>query len=161
MDDRLTRMAEGLAAKLKAAGVTVGVAESSAGGLVSASLLSVLGASSYFKGGGVIYTRDARAGLLHLPPEVVTMQGANEDYALIIARAVRDAVGADWGLAETGASGPTPSGYGYPAGHCCVAVAGPRELSATLETGANDREANMWAFATRALALLDEALDQG
>jgi len=159
--NRLTEMAAALGARLQASGTTVAVAESSAGGLVSAALLAVPGASAYYKGGGVIYTRDARAGLLHLPPEVVTMQGATEEYALIVARAIREALRADWGLAETGASGPAGNRYGHAAGHCCVAVAGPVERSVTLETGSDDREENMWAFAARALALLDESLDKG
>jgi PncC family amidohydrolase len=159
--DRLSDMAAALGARLKARGATVAVAESSAGGLVSAALLAVPGASAYYKGGGVIYTRDARAGLLRLPPEVVTMPGATEEYALIVARAIRDALGAGWGLAETGASGPAGNRYGHAAGHCCVAVAGPVERSLTLETESDDREENMWRFAAAALALLDESLDMG
>lgn len=145
-------------ALLKDRGASIAVTESSSGGLVSAALLSVPGASSYFKGGGVIYTRDARSGLLNLPPEVVTTRGANEEYALIVARAIRDRLGAEWGLAETGASGPDGNRYGDAAGHCCFAVAGPVEQSATLETGSADREANMWAFAEAAIALLRETV---
>lgn len=156
----LTDMAGEIGRALKEKGVTVAVGESSAGGLVSAALLAVPGASAYFRGGGVIYTRDARAGLLSLPPEVVAMQGATEEYALIVARAMREALGADWGLAETGASGPTGNRYGHQAGHCCVAVAGPVERAATIETASPDREANMWAFAGAALNLLRESLDE-
>ncbi len=156
----LIDMARDTGALLKEAETTIAVAESSSGGLVSAALLSVPGASAYYKGGGVIYTRDARSGLLDLPAEVVTMRGANEDYALIVARAIRDRLGAEWGLAETGASGPDGNRYGDAAGHCCFAVAGPVERSATLETGSGDREANMWAFAEAAIALLRETVSE-
>ncbi len=52
--DRLTEMAGGLGALLTARGATVAVAESSAGGLISAALLAVPGASAYYAGGGVI-----------------------------------------------------------------------------------------------------------
>ena len=88
MMDRLVAMAGGLGVLLKAQGGTLAVAESSAGGLVSAALLSVPGASAYYRGGGVIYTREARRALLGLPEDGVTMRGASEDYALIVARAV-------------------------------------------------------------------------
>ncbi len=110
---------------LKEQGCTVAVAESSAGGLVSAALLSVPGASAYFLGGGVIYTREARRALLGVPEDVVTLRAATEDYALIMARAMRERLGATWGLCETGASGPSGNRYGDRAGHACIAVAGP------------------------------------
>jgi PncC family amidohydrolase len=151
-------MAGSLGALLKAQGGTVAVAESSAGGLVSAALLSVPGASAYFLGGGVIYTREARRALLSVPEEVVTMRAATEDYALIMARSMRQRLGATWGLCETGASGPSGNRYGDGAGHACIAVAGPLERATTLETGSADREANMWRFAAAALELLEAAV---
>jgi nicotinamide-nucleotide amidase len=158
----LTAMAENLGQLLKDAGATVSVAESSTGGLVSAALLSIPGASSYFVGGGVIYTRDARRNLLGLPDEQVTMDASNEEYALITARAMRQKLGTTWGLSESGTAGPTGSRYGYDAGHVAFAVTGPIERSGTLETGSADREANMWAFAEAALGLLEQAVrEQG
>jgi PncC family amidohydrolase len=158
MMNRLVSMAGGLGVLLKAQGGTLAVAESSAGGLVSAALLSVPGASAYYRGGGVIYTREARRALLGLPEDVVTMRGASEDYALIVARAVRARLGATWGLCETGASGPAGNRYGDAAGHACLAVAGPLERAVTITTGSADREANMWRFAAAALELLEAAL---
>jgi len=137
---------------------TIAIAESSAGGLISAGLLSVAGASAYYLGGGVIYTREARRQLLGLPESVVTMQAATEDYALLVARAIRDKLGATWGLCETGASGPGGNRYGNPPGHVCVAVCGPQDLAMTLETGSADREANMRAFAEASLEFLEKAL---
>ncbi len=156
--DRLVAMAGGLGALLKAQGGTLAVAESSAGGLVSAALLSVPGASAYYRGGGVIYTREARRALLGLPEDVVTMRGASEAYALIVARAVRARLDATWGLCETGASGPAGNRYGDAAGHACLAVAGPVERAITVATGISDREANMWRFAAAALQLLEAAV---
>ncbi len=156
--DRLTAMAGALGALLKERGCTVAVAESSAGGLVSAALLAVPGASAYYRGGGVIYTREARRGLLGVPEEVVTMRASTEEYALIMARAVREKLDVTWGLSETGATGPTGNRYGDAAGHACIAVAGPVERAITLETGAADREANMWRFAAASLELLEAAV---
>ena len=157
-NDGLAQLAGDAGALLKKRGETIAVAESSSGGLVSASLLSVPGASSYFLGGGTIYTRVARDALLGLPEEVVTMRASTEDYALIVAEAVRKKLGATWGLCESGASGPTGNSYGDVAGHVAVSLSGPKTRSRTMETGSDDREGNMWRFAGGALALSREGL---
>ncbi|MDC0033085.1 CinA family protein [Alphaproteobacteria bacterium] len=158
--DQLTSMGSSVGALLKERKETVAVAESSAGGLVSAALLSVPGASAYFVGGGVIYTRDARRGLLDVPEEVATMRASTEEYALIMARHICKRLDSTWGVCETGATGPTGNRYGDDAGHVCFAVAGPIEQAATIETGSPDREANMWQFASGALALLEAVLQE-
>ena len=155
----LTTMAASLGALLKERKETVAVAESSAGGLISAALLAVPGASAYFLGGGVIYTQAARRALLRVPDESVAgIRSSTEAYALLKARTIRQLLGTTWGLAETGATGPTGNRYGDAAGHACIAVAGPVERAITLETRDADREKNMWAFARAALALLEESL---
>jgi PncC family amidohydrolase len=155
----LTTLGSAVGALLKARGHTLSVAESSAGGLMSASLLAVPGASAYFRGGVVSYTREARHAYLErggapfadVPP-------SSEPYALVLARAARDTLGTTWGLAETGASGPTGNRYGYDAGHACIAVCGPVELSVTIETRSANRELNMWSFAAAGLELLERAI---
>src|SRR5437764_9700641 len=157
--NELTTMAASLGTLLKERKETIAVAESSAGGLISAALLAVPGASAYFLGGGVIYTQAARRALLRVPDESVRgIRASTEAYALLKARAIRDLLGTTWGLAETGASGPTGNRYGDAAGHTCVAVAGPVERSLTLETRHADREENMWEFARAALELLEPSL---
>ena len=155
----LEPMARDLGALLKERGETVAVSESSTGGLVSAALLAVPGASAYFSAGAVVYTGAARHGLLALPAELPPeMRSSSEPYAALAARTVRERLGTTWGLAETGAAGPTGNRYGDAAGHTCLAVSGPVERVLTLETGDGDREANMWEFARAALGLLHEAL---
>jgi len=140
---------------------TVGVSESSAGGLISAALLAIPGASAYFQGGGVIYTQNARRGLLGVGDESVKgIRSSTEAYALVGARAIREKLGTTWGLAETGATGPTGNRYGDAAGHACIAVTGPVERVITIETGRADREANMWAFTRAALDLLTSCLEE-
>ena len=152
-------IAGALGALLKDRKQTVAVAESSAGGLISAALLAVPGASAYFLGGGVIYTQAARRGLLRVPDEAMkNVRSSTEAYAQIKAKAIRELVGATWGLAETGASGPTGNRYGDAAGHACIAVSGPVERVITVETRDADRERNMWAFTQAALKLLEEAV---
>jgi len=158
MDD-LTKISAPVAELLKARGETVAVAESSGGGLVSAALLAVPGASAYFLGGGVIYTLAAREALL--PPGGDALKGvrsASEPYAMWLARTMRDHLGSNWGLAETGASGPTGNRYGDDAGHTCIAVSGPIERAITLETGKTDRQENMWAFMEATLQAFEAAL---
>ena len=144
---------------LKAQRATLAVAESSAGGLISAALLSVPGASVYFIAGAVVYTKAAREGLLQISDEAMAgMRSASEPYATLLAQTVRTRFATTWGLSETGATGPTGNRYGDAAGHACLAVAGPRGRVLTLETGSADREANMRAFARAALDLLAESL---
>ena len=155
----LTSLAASLGALLKAQGHTVAVAESAAGGLISAALVAVPGASAYYLGGGVIYTQASRRGVLHMPDEAYAgMRASTEPYALLNARTMRDHLGATWGLAETGASGPTGNRYGDAAGHACIAVAGPVERTLPVETRVADREANMWMFTRAALELLEACL---
>jgi nicotinamide-nucleotide amidase len=148
-------VAEKLAALLKARCETVAVAESSAGGLISAALLAQPGASAYFLGGAVVYTYASRRLFLDLPDSTLAgIRPATEEYARRLARAVRQRLGATWGLAETGATGPSGNRYGDRAGHACLAIAGPVEHALTLETGGGDRGENMRAFAIAALKLL-------
>lgn len=145
---------------LRSRGETVAVAESSAAGLISAALLGVPGASSYFLGGATVYTAVAKQELLGLTAEDFgAARAATETHALILARRARQRLGSTWGIGETGAAGPTGNRYGDAAGHCCVAIAGPIEISRTVATDQSDRWANMEAFAEAALRLLIETLE--
>ena len=156
----LAAMGAPVATLLQARGETVAVAESAAGGLIAATLLAVPGASAYFVGGGVVYTRAARRELLRVTDDDLQgVRASTEAYALITARAIRERLGTTWGVAETGAAGPTGNRYGDAAGHACVAVAGPVERAVTVETRQADREANMWIFARAALDLLRAGLE--
>jgi len=155
----LLSQAEKIAASLKERRETITIAESSTGGLISAALLSVAGASVYFLGGAVVYTVKARRSLLDIQDAAVAgMRGASEPYALLMARTARERFAATWSLSETGATGPTGNRYGDAAGHTCIAIAGPVERAITLETGSNDRVANMRAFAAAALDLLAQSI---
>ncbi len=155
----LLPIAENISRLLKQRGETLAISESSAGGLISASLLAVPGASAYFLGGGVVYTRQARSALLGITDaEMKGIRSSSEPCAQLLSRTVRHRHGATWGLSETGAAGPTGNRYGDAAGHTCIAVAGPIERVLTLETGHGDRAANMRAFAQKALETLAEAL---
>ena len=151
----LVATAEKIAARLIERRQTIAVAESSTAGLISAALLAVPGASAYFLGGAVVYTRDARRILMDIPDEAMKgIRSASEPYAKLLASQVRKRFSCDWGLSETGATGPTGNRYGDAAGHSCMAVAGTDVSVMTLETGSADRLANMHVFASTALNFL-------
>ena len=157
----LTELGRSIGDLLKARKDTVVVAESSAGGLISASLLATPGASSYFRGGAVCYTRESRNAFLGADQaSFASLPPSTEAVALAWARAARERLGTTWAIGETGAAGPTGNRYGFDAGHACIAVSGPVELSATIETRTANRELNMWSFASAALDLLHKALTQ-
>jgi PncC family amidohydrolase len=157
----LLPLAERAAAVLKRRKETVAVAESASGGLISAALLAVPGASAYFIGGGVHYTRRSLLALKETGEAMFAgVRGATEPWALLLARTQRDRCAATWGVGESGAAGPTGNRYGDPPGHTCLAVVGPTERTLTLKTGSSDRYANMYAFAAAGLKLFVDVLEQ-
>ena len=150
-----------IGALLKKRAETVAVAESAAGGLITAALLAVPGASAWCLGGTVIYTRQAWEALRDFDEALLEgARSATEPNARIRARLARDRFRASWGIGETGAAGPSGNRYGDPAGHVCLAVSGPRERVITLKTGSADRVENMYAFAAAALKLLEDCVQE-
>jgi len=151
--------AERVAALLTRRKETVAVSESSTGGLITASLLAVPGASAYCLGGVILYTRQAWDALRDFEEDLLQgARSATEENALVRASLVRERFKANWGLGETGAAGPQGNRYGDPAGHTCIAVSGTSESAITLRTNSNDRLANMYVFASAALRHLQKAL---
>ena len=148
-----------IAEKLKSKGHTISVSESSTGGLISAALLSVAGASAFFKGGSIIYTLASRKILLGLSrSDIEGLKPMTEMMALKFADKTRKVLDSDWAIAELGIAGPTGSPYGIGPGNSVVAIAGPESSSIKIETGVSDRENNMQAFTEQALQLLNETL---
>jgi PncC family amidohydrolase len=161
MQDLLPRATE-IAALLKERHETLAVAESSTGGLLSAALLATPGASAFFLGGAVVYTRQARQTLLGITDEAMAgLRPATEAYALLLARTAQQRFQSDWSIGETGATGPTGNRYGDPPGHAWIALTGPSERALRIETGSADRLANMRVFAAAALDIVRDALDLG
>ena len=157
--DELETLGSAIGALLKERGQTIAVAESSAGGLINAALVAAPGASAWYLGGAIIYTKAGREALLGLGrQDIAGMRSSSEPYAKLLAQRVREKLGATWGLSETGASGPAGNRYGDAPGHACIAVSGPREAVITVETASADRAANMREFTRRALALLASCL---
>src|SRR3979490_3297272 len=157
----LIGIAEQIAAKLVERKQTIAVAESSTGGLISAALPAVPGPPACFLGGAVVYPRDARRLLMDIPDDAMKgIRSASEPYAKLLASQARQRFSTDWGLSETGATGPTGNRYGDAAGHSCMAVGGLEPSAMTLETGSSDRLANMHVFASTALDLLLRSLSR-
>ena len=157
--ESLTALGSAVGKLLASRRETLAVAESSAGGLINAALVAVPGASTYYLGGGIVYTAAGRLALMGITAQdMAHTRSATEPFARLLADRVRTNLGATWGLSETGASGPAGNRYGDAPGHACIAVSGPVGAVITLETGSADREANMWVFARRAIELLESCL---
>ena len=157
--NQLTTLAARVGQLLKDRGETVAVSESSTGGLVSAALLSIPGASAYFVGGAANYTHTAREAFIGFSlDDHPGMRSSTEPFVEVASAAVRDVLGTTWGVAEAGAAGPTGNRYGDAAGHSCIAINGPVTKVITVETGDADREANMWRFTEEVLNLFEAAI---
>tara|TARA_B100001750_G_scaffold116720_1_gene92513 strand:+ start:35 stop:532 length:498 start_codon:yes stop_codon:yes gene_type:complete len=160
MKEQLQVLSYKVADLLKSGNQTIAIAESSAGGLISSHLLSVPGASAYYIGGAVVYTRSAQKGFLGVSDEEMEgLRSSTESYCLLNARKVKDVLRTTWGISETGAAGPTGNRYGDSAGHSCVGVSGPKEKVITLETGESNRSENMEIFTEASLNLLIDCIE--
>ena len=159
MNAEQEELAAEIASLLTQRGETVAVAEATAGGLVSAALLSVSGASRYYAGGGVVYTLNSRTALAGVPAEqYANYRGTTPEMLASLAESMRQRLGADWCVAESGLAGPTGGRSGAPLGRTTIGVAGPVARTEMIETGVSDRQANMVEFTTRALRVLRDAI---
>jgi nicotinamide-nucleotide amidase len=136
---------------------SISVAESSTGGLISASLLSVPGASRYFMGSTVIYTVKSRREFLDLDmARIKQLKPLTEEMALEFARAARAKLDTTWGISELGVAGPSGTPYSDDAGISVIGISGPVDASITVKTQSDDREKNMGIFTDAALKLLSQ-----
>lgn len=142
-------------------GTTIATAESLTGGMVAAALTSVPGASAVFRGGVVAYATDLKAALAAVPQDVLDRHGpVAAQTAEAMARGVRVACAATYGVATTGVAGPDAQD-GNPPGTVYVAVASPdtvRVRSAEPSHDVGDRAAVRQLAVETALALIGEEL---
>ena len=144
---------------LKAQGGTIAVTESSTGGLISAALLAVPGASAYYVGGSVVYTLPSRKEILGIRrADVEGLEPLTEAMVLKFAQRARTQLGTTWAIAELGVAGPTGAPYGHPPGSSVIGIDGPTPATLSIATGQMDRETNMFEFTHRALKLLAKTL---
>ncbi len=159
--DRLKDAATRIGDELRARQESISIGEGSCGGLISAALVAVPGASNFYVSGAVLYTRRAFEELLGDGRHALKgLRGSTEPFSLELARLTREKFGTTWAIGESGATGPSGNRYGDRAGHAALAVSGPVERTQIVETGLDDRGENMWRFAEAALHLLEQALAQ-
>jgi len=161
LNEEQQTLAQEIATRLTQRNETVAVAEGTAGGLISAALLWVPGASRYFAGGAVLYTLNSRVALAGAPSELfANYSGTTEQMLLSVAESLRQRLGATWCIAESGIAGPTGGRSGRPPGTTTIGVTGPVSRAEMIQTGLDDRGANMVEFTSRALHLLRDALSE-
>ena len=114
---------------LRQQGLTLGLAESVTGGLVSGRLTSIPGASDVLRGSVVSYSSEVKFDVLDVPRGPVVSEAA----AIAMAEGARRVLGADVALSLTGVAGPAEQD-GQPVGTLCIAVAmnGRSTVSTTL-----------------------------
>ena len=159
LTEEQTVLSEEIAELLVARGERVAVAESSAGGLISAALLAVPGASRYYAGGGVLYMLASRTRLAgHGPEHYANYRGTTPEMLASLAETMRERLGADWCVGESGLAGPGGGRSGAPVGRAAIGVAGPVARTELIETGLSGRDENMSEFTTRSLRMLRDAI---
>ena len=151
--------AERIGQLLLARGWRISVAESTAGGLISAALLQVPGASRYYERGVVAYSRAAKIDTLGMSPSLYTAQGSvHREAVKAMAEGVRRLSNAQVGVAESGVAGPAAGGSGLPIGTVWAAVVTPeRELQRELHVPGNRVEV-MEGIVEQTLEMLEEVL---
>ncbi len=138
--------------------VSIAVSESAAGGLINAALVAVPGASDFYRGGMIVYTNAGRKILAGGEALPAGLRGSTEAFAVIQASRAKQLYEADWGIGETGATGPSANPYGDPPGFGWVACSGKSNATLQLQTETDDRTTNMYAFALAALQLAVETI---
>ncbi|MDR2975645.1 MAG: CinA family protein [Propionibacteriaceae bacterium] len=145
-------------ATLEALGATVATCESITGGLICGELTSVPGSSRVVRGGLITYATDLKTRLADVDPALIERHGVvSPEVAHAMARGVRRACQADWGLAVTGVAGPGPSD-GVAAGTVWLCVEGPGAGATVLAQDAGDRQQVRRLVVDQALDLLASLL---
>lgn len=102
---------------LQMRGMTLAVAESCTGGLLSERLTSIGGASRYFLGGAVVYSDELKTELAGVPARLIEKHGAvSREVAIALAEGIRVRAGSDLGVGITGIAGPSGGSEAKPVG---------------------------------------------
>jgi len=136
----LDGLPEAVLGELRRKRATLATAESCTGGLVSARITDVAGASDVFLGGVVSYSNEVKEGVVGVAHDLFLEHGAvSEEVARAMAAGVREKIGADWGVGITGIAGPSGGTEEKPVGLVHWAVAGPDGISARHRVFLGDR----------------------
>ena len=143
--------------KIKRRKLTIAVAESCTGGLLSEVLSAHGGSSEHFNGGAVVYSNDAKTILADVPPQLVASHGAvSSVVAGALARGARTRLRAKIGLGITGIAGPGGATPGKPVGLAYVALDSEARSAVKKFVWTFDRAGNRLASVGAALDLLEE-----
>ncbi|HEX7705911.1 MAG TPA: nicotinamide-nucleotide amidohydrolase family protein, partial [Thermoanaerobaculia bacterium] len=142
-------------ALLSQRGETLAVAESCTGGLLGSRITDVAGSSSYFLGGAICYTGEAKIAMADVDPELIREHGqVSEPVAHALASGIRARFGATWGVGITGIAGPGGGTPEKPVGTVHIAVAGPGVMKHRKISWASSRALVKWYSTQQALDLL-------
>jgi len=146
---------EAIGALLTEKKLTISVAESCTGGLITSRLTDVSGSSDYLERGLITYSNAAKISMLDVPPEVIEKHGAvSEETARLMAEGVRKLAGTDLGLSSTGIAGPTGGSKEKPVGTVYIALADAKQTICRHYSYRWDRKRNKDMFSEAALFLL-------
>ena len=146
---------------LKERGETLAVAESCTGGLVASMITSIPGSSQSFQGGVVAYSNEVKQSQLRVTSNSLAQHGAvSEAVVLEMARGVKQALRADWGVSTSGIAGPTGGTEAQPVGTVWMAVSGPNFESAWCHNLGRQRERIVERASRRVLTHLFQAIQQ-
>lgn len=139
--------------------LTIAVAESCTGGLITNRLTDVAGSSAYLERGLVTYSNAAKISMLGVPAEIIEKHGAvSEETARLMAEGVRKLSGTDLGLSTTGIAGPTGGSKEKPVGTVYIALADSQKTICRHYSYRWDRKRNKDIFSEAALFLLKNYL---
>ena len=155
-------MEDVLGALLREGGLTIAVAESCTGGLLTSRLTDVPGSSAYVERGAVAYSNAAKIDWLGVEPDLIARHGAvSEPVALAMAAGIRARAGVTVGVGVTGIAGPGGGTPEKPVGTVAIAVDGPRGRSARTRRFLGVREQIKWHAASAAMDDVRRMLLQG
>jgi nicotinamide-nucleotide amidase len=148
-----------IAGRLTEKKLTIAVAESCTGGLITNRLTDVSGSSDYLERGLITYSNAAKISMLGVPAEVIEKHGAvSEETARLMAEGIRKLSGTDLGLSSTGIAGPTGGSPGKPVGTVYIALADAKQTICRHYSYRWDRKRNKDMFSEAALFLLKNYL---
>ncbi|CAD6571996.1 MAG: hypothetical protein CYPHOPRED_004683 [Cyphobasidiales sp. Tagirdzhanova-0007] len=165
LPSQLKDLAHEVAGLLKDRKQTISVAETAAGGLISASILSYPGASKIYRGGLTLYTLDSRIAFAGwTQADLDAYAGPSPDVVSNLAKNVQQKLESTYCVCESGTAGPTGGQTrNRQPGYVALAVSGPTGVNVKeVETSLGaDREKNMLAFAEEAFKLVKDVILQG
>ena len=153
------RLEEEIAALLREHGLTIAVAESASGGLISHLITNVPGSSDYFRGAVVAYDNEVKVRVLGVSRETLARYGAvSYETGEEMAHGVRRLMHANIGLSDTGVAGPAGATLEKPVGLFYVGISSDLDTSVVEHTFSGNRLENKQSAAEMALTMLKEHL---